>query len=108
MADVPMPNIQPEQTGNYYLFYEGAWQLNDVANLDKVFNNIGGLLSKGEAAINKELTDLSKIDPGQLDQSRLLQAQVNLSRWQLASQLLSNFASGIASGLKNTVQNVGR
>ena len=108
MADVPMPDITPVQAGDNYLFYEGAWQLKDVANLDKVFNNIGGLLSKGEAAINKELTDLSKIDPGQLDQSRLLQAQVNLSRWQLASQLLSNFASGIASGLKNTVQNVGR
>ena len=108
MPDVPMPDISPEQAGSNYLFYEGAWQLSDVANLDKVFNNIGGLLSKGEAAINKELTDLSKIDPGQLDQSRLLQAQVILSRWQLASQLLSNFASGIASGLKNTVQNVGR
>ena len=108
MADVPMPEISHVQAGDNYLFYEGAWQLKDVANLDKVFNNIGGLLSKGEAAINKELTDLSKIDPGQLDQSRLLQAQVNLSRWQLASQLLSNFASGIASGLKNTVQNVGR
>ena len=108
MTEVPMPDIQPQQTGNNYLFYEGAWELKDVANLDKVFTNIGGLLSKGEAAINKELTDLSKIDPGQLDQSRLLQAQVNLSRWQLASQLLSNFASGIASGLKNTIQNVGR
>jgi hypothetical protein len=108
MADVPMPKIAPVQAGDNYLFYEGAWQMADVANLDKVFNNIGGLLSKGEAAINKELTDSSKIDPGQLDQSRLLQAQVNLSRWQLASQLLSNFASGIASGLKNTVQNVGR
>ena len=108
MTDVDMPNIQPEQAGNPYLFYEGAWKMADVANLDRVFNHIGGLLVKGEAAINKELTDLSKIDPGQLDQSRLLQAQVNLSRWQLASQLLSNFASGIASGLKNTVQNVGR
>ena len=108
MADVPMPNIQPKQTGNAYLFYEGAWELKDVANLDKVFDKIGGLLSKGEAAINKELTDLAQIDPGQLDQSRLLQAQVNLSRWQLASQLLSNFASGISSGLKNTLQNVGR
>ena len=108
MADVPMPDITPVQAGDNYLFYEGAWQMADVANLDRVFNHIGGLLVKGEAAINKELTDLSKIDPGQLDQSRLLQAQVNLSRWQLASQLLSNFASGIASGLKNTVQNVGR
>ena len=61
MPDVPMPDISPEQAGSNYLFYEGAWQLSDVANLDKVFNNIGGLLSKGEAAINKELTDLSKI-----------------------------------------------
>jgi hypothetical protein len=103
-----MPDIALAQAGNNYLFYEGAWQMADVANLDKVFNNIGGLLTKGEAAINKELSDSSKIDPGQLDQSRLLQAQVNLSRWQLASQLLSNFVSGIASGLKNTVQNVGR
>lgn len=108
MPDVDMPNIQLEQAGNNYLFYEGAWKVSDVANLDRVFSNIGGLLAKGEAAITRELTDLSKIDPGQLDQSRLLQAQVNLSRWQLASQLLSNFASGIASGLKNTVQNVGR
>ena len=40
MPDVPMPNIAPEQAGDTYLFYEGAWQLKDVANLDKVFNNI--------------------------------------------------------------------
>ena len=97
-----------QNTGDYYFNTEGGWSLDKVVNVDKGLANIAPLLAKGEASINKELSDLANIDPGQLDQSRLLQAQVNLSRWQLASQLLSNFLSGIASGFKNTLQNIGR
>ena len=97
-----------EATGSDYTLYKEYADGNSVATIDRVLNNITPLLSKGEAAINKELTDLAAIDPGQLDQSRLMAAQMNMSRWQLAAQLLSNFASGIATGLKNTLQNVGR
>lgn len=110
MAETSFPSsLTWKQSGSEYLFYEaGGWTLNDVVVLDKVLENVAPLLAKGEASINKELADLAAIDPGQLDQSRLLQAQVNLSRWQIASQLLSNFSSGVASGLKNTLQNIGR
>ena len=96
------------KTGNYLFYNKGGWETDEVVVLDKVLENIAPLLAKGEASINQELSDLAAIDPGQLDQSRLLQAQVNLSRWQIASQLLSNFSSGVASGLKNTLQNIGR
>ena len=100
---------QPAQEANHdYLFYEKYANVEDIANIDRVLSNIVPLLAKGESAINAQLADLASIDPGQLDQSRLMAAQMNMSRWQLAAQLLSNFASGIASGLKNTVQNVGR
>ena len=98
-----------KQADSSYLFYKaGGWTTGSTATLDVVLNNVVPLLAKGESSINKELADLAAIDPGQLDQSRLLQAQVNLSRWQIASQLLSNFSSGVASGLKNTLQNIGR
>lgn len=104
-AQYPQPAQDAQQP---YLFYEVFANVDNVANIDKVLNNIVPLLAKGESAINAQLADLATIDPGQLDQSRLMAAQMNMSRWQLAAQLLSNFASGIASGLKNTVQNVGR
>ena len=91
-----------------FYFYFKYGDLEQVVNIDRAAQNICGLLAKGEGAINKELSDLATLDPGQLDQSRLMAAQMNMSRWQLAAQLLSNFISGVASGLKNTVQNVGR
>jgi|GEM_PF-3179292 hypothetical protein len=100
--------IQAQDATHPYLFYEKYGNLDDVVQIDEVLNNIVPLLAKGESAINAQLADLATIDPGQLDQSRLMSAQMNMSRWQLAAQLLSNFASGVASGLKNTVQNVGR
>lgn len=102
-----LPN-PPLNGDSEYLFYTAAWEKGTAASLDRALENICPLLAKGENAINKELADLAAIDPGQLDQSRLMQAQMNMSRWQLAAQLLSNFASGIATGLKNTVQQIGR
>ena len=107
MAAAQYPH--PAQDAQHpYLFYEVFKAVNEVVNIDKVLQNIVPLLAKGESAINAQLAELATIDPGQLDQSKLMGAQMNMSRWQLAAQLLSNFASGIASGLKNTVQNVGR
>lgn len=97
-----------DATGSAYTMYGTQNAIETAATIDRVLNNICPLLSKGESAINNELTELASIDPGQLDQSRLMAAQMNMSRWQLAAQLLSNFASGITTGLKNTLQNVGR
>lgn len=88
--------------------YTRVFDETKATTIDNAADNICPLLAKGENAINKELTDLASLNPGQLDQSRLLSAQMNLSRWQLASQLLSNFIMGVSSGLKNTVSNVGR
>ena len=98
----------PEHGDHVYLFQNVFGAEEDVASIDAAMNAIVQLLAKGESAINSLLAELSRIDPGQLDQSRLMAAQMALARWQLASQLLSNFLSGLASGLKNTVQNVGR
>lgn len=98
----------PLGASDQFLFYETFANIATVVTIDTVLNNIVPLLSRGESAINALLAELASIDPGQLDQSRLMSAQMNMSRWQLAAQLLSNFASGVASGLKSTVQNVGR
>ena len=98
----------PLGASDQFLFYETFADKDTVVNTDTVMNNLVPLLAKGESAINALLAELASIDPGQLDQSRLMAAQMNMARWQLAAQLLSNFASGIASGLKSTVQNVGR
>lgn len=88
------------------LFYEKFNEPDNVVNIDKALQNLVPLLAKGESAINQQLADLAGIDPGQLDQSRLMGAQMNMSRWQLASQLITNFCSGISTGLKNVVQNI--
>ena len=87
-------------------FYEYFNDPDGVVNIDKALKNLVPLLAKGESAINQQLADLAGIDPGQLDQSRLMGAQMNMSRWQLASQLITNFCSGISTGLKNVVQNI--
>ena len=94
--------------GSGYRLYTDYATIDTITNIDKAADSITPLLARGEAAISAQLADLATIDPGQLDQSRLMAAQMNMARWQLAAQLLSNFLSGIASGLKNTVQNVGR
>lgn len=92
------------------LFYETFPKTNTggIVTIDSALTNLVPLLAKGESAINQQLSDLATIDPGQLDQSRLMGAQMNMSRWQLASQLITNFCSGINTGLKSVVQNVGR
>ena len=91
-----------------YNLYQNIWNSEQVVSIDNAADKIAPVLKRGESTINRELQDLANIDPGALDQSRLMQAQMNMSRWQLAAQLLSNFLMGVASGLKNTVQNVGR
>jgi hypothetical protein len=66
------------------------------------------LLNKAEGEINKLMTELNISEAGDLDQSRLLYAQMASTRWQMAFQLSSNMLMCIGSGLKNTVQNVAR
>lgn len=96
------------EADNILLLYEVFTDPDQAVTLDRALQNIVPLLFKGESAINAELADLASIDPGQLDQSRLMSAQMNMSRWQLASQLITNLCSGINTGLKSVVQNVGR
>lgn len=108
MSTGEIGNLPAKHADAAFLLYEIFGVIERTANLDKVLNHMVPLLAKGETAINAELADLANIDPGQLDQSRLMAAQMNMSRWQLAVQLISNFCSGIASGLKSTVQNIGR
>lgn len=91
-----------------YNLYNRVFESNTVTTIDRAVETISPLLAKGETSINNLLTELAAIDPGTLDQSRLMKAQMDMSRWQLAAQMLSNFVSGVGTGLKNTVQNVGR
>lgn len=100
--DVPATNL------TNYNFYDRVWNKAEKTTIDRAAENICPLLAKGETAINALLTTLADTNPGELDQSRLMKAQMDMSRWQLAAQMLSNFVSGVGTGLKNTVQNVGR
>lgn len=100
-------NVSAAEATDYNL-YDKIWNKTTVATIDRAADTISPLLAKGETSINKLLSELAAIDPGQLDQSRLMKAQMDMSRWQLAAQMLSNFVSGVGTGLKNTVQNVGR
>ena len=104
----PQPPSAKDLNPTNYTFTRQAdfWATGDVTNIDNVSNSVVGLVAKGETQMNQILTELSSIAPGQLDQSRLMSAQMTMTRWQLASQLLSNFQSGVSTGLKNTVQNI--
>ncbi|MDR0647566.1 MAG: hypothetical protein LBF43_04000 [Puniceicoccales bacterium] len=91
-----------------YAFTKQAtlWDQTKVTTIDRTASSIVGLVAKGETQMNALLSELASIDPGQLDQSRLMAAQMTMTRWQLASQLLTNFQSGVATGLKNVIQNI--
>ena len=91
-----------------YNFYDSVWDKAQKTTIDRAAETICPLLLKGETAINELLVELADTNPGELDQSRVLSAQKKMSRGQLAAQMLSNFVSGVGTGLKNTVQNVGR
>ncbi|MDR1254421.1 MAG: hypothetical protein LBJ78_00075 [Puniceicoccales bacterium] len=97
-----------ETTANAYKFaaQTDLWNHDNVTTIDRAASTIVGLVAKGETQMNALLTELSSVDPGQLDQSRLMAAQMTMTRWQLASQLLTNFQSGVATGLKNVIQNI--
>lgn len=100
-------NLDAANSTNYN-FYDRIWDKAQKTTIDRAAETICPLLLKGETAINALLTTLADTNPGELDQSRLMKAQMDMSRWQLAAQILSNFISGVGTGLKNTVQNVGR
>ncbi|MDR0392725.1 MAG: hypothetical protein LBH52_00625 [Puniceicoccales bacterium] len=101
------PNLAETNASAYkFATQETLWGGDKVTNIDKVANSVVGLVAKGETQMNALLTELATIDPGQLDQSRLMAAQMTMTRWQLASQLLTNFQSGVSTGLKNVIQNI--
>ncbi|MDR2769259.1 MAG: hypothetical protein LBB19_01740 [Puniceicoccales bacterium] len=101
------PNLAETNAGNYKFATQTAlWDLTKDTTIDRVAGSVVGLVAKGETQMNALLTELATIDPGQLDQSRLMAAQMTMTRWQLASQLLTNFQSGVSTGLKNVIQNI--
>ena len=89
-----------------FSFYKKGWK--GCINIDEASEHLCAAQATAESAISTALDGLKGKDAGQLDQSKLMGIQINMSRWQLASQMLSNSISGIGTGLKNTVQNVGR
>lgn len=104
-----MSNWDPANAeGGAYTLYNTYAEKQNAATIDNSLSKLTPLLAKGEAAMGQLVNELSSCDPGELDQSRLMAAQLAMSRWQSAAQLISNFLSGITTGLKNTVQNVGR
>jgi hypothetical protein len=78
------------------------------ATINNTFTRMMPVLMEAENEINTLMSELNSSEAGTLDQSRLLYAQMASTRWQMAYQLGSNILMSIASGLKNTVQNVGR
>jgi hypothetical protein len=67
-----------------------------------VFN----LLDRSKSEIQTILNQLNPGAPGELDQSRLLYAQLASIRWQMAFQLGSGFIAAISTGLKTPIQNL--
>ncbi|MDR2396398.1 MAG: hypothetical protein LBD69_00860 [Puniceicoccales bacterium] len=101
------PNLTEANASAYKFAAQAAlWDTTKDTTIDRVANSVVGLVAKGETQMNALLTELATIDPGQLDQSRLMSAQMTMTRWQLASQLLTNFQSGVSTGLKNVIQNI--
>ncbi|MDR0755803.1 MAG: hypothetical protein LBE99_02740 [Puniceicoccales bacterium] len=101
------PSLAEASSSDYkFATQSSLWDSTKVTTIDRASDSIVGLVAKGETQMNALLTELAALDPGQLDQSRLMAAQMTMTRWQLASQLLTNFQSGIATGLKNVIQNI--
>lgn len=78
----------------------------NTANINNVAEKTMPLVKKGETEMNELLQELAAAEPGELDQGRLMFAQMTMMRWQMASQLLSNFQAGVGQGLKSTLQNI--
>lgn len=102
------PNVKATNDNEYTLYGEKFWDKANVVSIDNTSTRIATLVAKGETAMNSLLTELAAVDPGQLDQSRLMSAQMSMTRWQMSTQLLTNMQSGVGTGLKNIVSNIGR
>lgn len=73
-----------------------AYRQSHCALEDTIMNQ---LLTES-TSMNQLLTGVESIDPGPLDQSRLMSAQMTMTRWHLASQLLTSTQGGVDTGLK--------
>lgn len=103
-----IPELRPDGADVDGLLYGKLFGPDKSIHIDSVLENLFELLQKSETVTTGLLTELGGKDPGTIDQASLMSMQANLSRWQIVSQMISNFVSGTATGLKNTVQNIGR
>ncbi|MDR1666026.1 MAG: hypothetical protein LBR62_03225 [Puniceicoccales bacterium] len=99
----PSYNLAGTAAGNAY---NNATELTSSSALDNVYARMSPLLSRAESEIQSILDELNTKEPGELDQSRLMYAQMASTRWQMAFQLGSNFLSAISTGLKTPIQNL--
>ena len=102
------PAVEATNDNEYTLYGKQFWDTANVVSIDNTSKSIATLVAKGETAMNSLLSELASVDPGQLDQSRLMSAQMSMTRWQMSTQLLTNMQSGVGTGLKNIVSNIGR
>jgi 5-hydroxyisourate hydrolase-like protein (transthyretin family) len=99
-VDYNLANVQGEHA------YNSGTAITSSSALDNVYAKMSPLLSRAENEIQSILDELNTKEPGELDQSRLMYAQMASTRWQMAFQLGSNFISAIATGLKTPIQNL--
>ena len=73
-------------------------------NLDQIHKQLGQATSKAEAAIRKELDNY---DPESASaETDLLNIQMKLQKWTMATQLQSNILKTISESMKSTIQNI--
>ncbi len=59
-------------------------EITSSSALDQVYTKMSPLLDRAEDEIQHILDELNTKDPGELDQSRLMYAQLASTRWQMA------------------------
>ena len=97
--DLPVPNSQ-------YLFYERGWGIEKKTSIDKVSEILMKQVAQAEFGLDKNITDLSNVNAGELNSSHLLGIQMKMTLCNTATSTASSVMSSLSSMLRTIIQNV--
>lgn len=89
-----------------YLFYKGGWGTDKKTSVDKVSEILMKQVAQSEYGLDKNITELSNVNAGELNSSHLLGIQMKMTLCNTATSTASSVMSSLSSMLRTIIQNV--
>lgn len=102
---MPFPEIKDLPKSDY-LFYNGGWGKDKKTSIDTVSEILMKQVAQAEYGLDKNISDLSNVNAGELNSSHLLGIQMKMTLCNTATSTASSVMSSLSSMLRTIIQNV--